>query len=340
MARAGRRITGAAAALVILASMTGCVFLIPDSLRAVSEFRRFADVVDQSLQVDGPEIDITLNAAGGDAISVYLPDAASRRFRIAEETAGTFGIASPVAEQDVFEPDTATVQLESRLVTRGGDDWNLSFDTTRISSIVHGQGYEGYYLFLCHPAVKARVDASVPQDITGVDSYCFHGGGWTIVDEEVEIRLTLLPEISRYLAYLAGVILGVVLLGGIALLVGDKLRRGPFRRRNAGAVALGLIVGIIVAGVGLGAAASAGAGAGPADNLALAKDLGVGLYALSVALPTLFGAIPGIIFAVLLVRKRPWRDDPEPEAFRGWPAPPPPGGPGSPPPPPIPFGVR
>jgi hypothetical protein len=134
--------------------------------------------------------------------------------------------------------------------------------------------------------------------------------------------------------------LAVVLFGAIAWFVGDALRRGPFRRRNAASVAVGLIAGIIVSGAGLGAIAGVGAALGPADNLALAQDLNTGLHALSVLIPTLLGAIPGIIFAALVVRKRPWPDEPEPEARRVWPAPPPPGGAGPPPPPPIPFGVR
>ena len=337
-----RRIAAAGAVLALLMSIQGCVFIVPDSIRAVSEFRRFAETIDESLQLVGPEIDIIINASGGDAISVFLPDRASTRFTLAENIAGLFGVVQPIAEEDLLEPDTATVQLDRRLVTREENAWRLSFDTTRISSIVRNQGFDGYYLFVCHPAVKGRLESSVPQDIVGIDSFCYHGGGWTVVDREVEAELTLLPETSHYLGYLAGVILGVVLFGGIAWLVGDKLRRGPFRRRNAGAVALGLIVGTLLSVVSLGVVAAVGAGVGPADNLALAKDLSSELYAASVGLPAISAVIPGIIFAVLLVRRRPWRDEPEPSAFPAWPAvpPPPPGGPGSPPPPPIPSGVR
>jgi hypothetical protein len=79
---------------------------------------------------------------------------------------------------------------------------------------------------------------------------------------------------------------------------------------------------------------------GPSDNLALAKDLDAGSYALSALFPALLGIIPGLIFMILLVKRRPWPDEPAREQ-RPWPAPPPPAGPpGAPPPPPISWGSR
>ena len=335
-----RRRVAAIGAFALLLSIQGCVFLLPDSIRAASEFRNVLDELDQSLQIDGPEIDVVLNAATGDAITVFLPNEASKRFKIAEQVASALGVASPIAEQDAFEPDTATVQLDRRLPTRDGEKLTFNLDTAPISEIVHNEGYTGYYLFLCHPVVKAQLDSDVPQDLVGPDSFCYHGGGWTITDEDFHASLTLLPDVSRYFAWLAGVILGLVMLGALAWFVGDQLRRGPFRRRNPAAVALGLIVGILLALFLPGVVAATGAAVGPVDNLAVAKDLGVGMYALATALPALAAVFPGITFLVLLVRRRPWPDEPDPHTFPGWPVPPPPGPPGSPPPPPIPSGVR
>jgi hypothetical protein len=41
----------------------------------------------------------------------------------------------------------------------------------------------------------------------------------------------LSPDDGKYLAYAAGVLLGVVLLSALAWFIGTKLREGPFRRR-------------------------------------------------------------------------------------------------------------
>jgi hypothetical protein len=144
--------------------------------------------------------------------------------------------------------------------------------------------------------------------------------------------------VNDYLIFVAAVLLGVLVLSALAWLVGSRLREGPFRRRNAGAVALGLVVGtFVIAGVSVAIGTTA-ADLGPSDNLALAKDLGVGLTALSAGIPALVGVIPGVLFMVLLVKRRPWPDEPSHREAMPWPAPPPPPSePGTTPPPPLPF---
>jgi hypothetical protein len=135
------------------------------------------------------------------------------------------------------------------------------------------------------------------------------------------------------------VVLGTVVLGGVSWFVGDRLRRGPFRRRNAVSVAIGLIAGGFLAVAAMGSTIGIGVGLGPADNLALAKDLPQGAYGGSVAGPAVLALIPGVLLAILLVRKRPWPAEPVPEEWRPWPVPPPPGSTPGAPPPPLP-GVR
>src|SRR6266542_1361274 len=101
--KSSRRVLRAAlgtAAAIALLSLQGCVFLIPNSIRAVSEIRSLQE---QSLQSDSvvPEVDVILNAAGGDAVDVYLPDQASKRFRIAEAAAALLGAnGTPVLAND------------------------------------------------------------------------------------------------------------------------------------------------------------------------------------------------------------------------------------------------
>ena len=335
------RLATAAAATVLLLSLQGCVFFLPNSYRAFTQLRKVQNQVNKnSLAQGAPEVQIVLNAAGGDAINVYLPNAASKRFRIAEAAATWLGASGTPPAEDTFEPDTATVQLHRRLVTRSADGWTTTLETGELQRAVSGEGYEGFDLFVCHPAIETRFNATRPPDYGEGDTTCLRGVGWIVDDNPLKVGVAMLPRSIDYFRFLAGAVLGLVLFGGLAWFVGNALRHGSFRRRSPGAVALGLVAGGLAAAGGVVAVAAVGGAAGPGDNLALAKDLPVGLYALAIGLPALAGAIPGIIFAMLLVRRRPWPDEPEPEQLRQWPAPPPPGGAGPPSPPPLPWGVR
>jgi len=332
------RVAVGAAAATALVSIQGCIFFFPqNAVRSMSGLKNLERQLTQAPNSNLPEIDVILNAAGGDAVSVFLEGSASARFRIAEAAAEWLGAVGAPASADAYDPDVATVQLDRRLVTRSGDAWTLTLETSTMQSAVENEGFEGFDLFVCHPAVETRIDASRRPDYPGDVDVCYRGYGWAVVGEPLRASVRMLPDTADYLRYLAGVVLGVVLLSALAWFIGDRLRRGPFRRRSPAPVAIGLLAGSMVAVVGFGAAVGVGAGAGPADNLALAKDLGVGPLAAAVGLPGLAGVIPGVIFAILLVRKRPWADEPPAEEWRPWPVPPPPGPPGAEPPPPLPW---
>jgi hypothetical protein len=58
------------------------------------------------------------------------------------------------------------------------------------------------------------------------------------------------------------------------------------------------------------AAASIAVDAGPADNLVMARDYGPATHAGAVGLPALVSTLPGIVFASLLTRRRPWAESP------------------------------
>ena len=286
---------------------------------------------------DLPEIDLWINAAGEDTIEVYLNGRSSDRRRIAEGVAAWLGFPGAIAHEHDLYPDTSTVQLDGRLIEPGAEnEWVLDLDTTGLARVLVTTGYEGATLSICTPVVETRVSASEPPDLDTFDTVCeLIGRGWTIPTFEtgpLTIRITLLPEPAYYLAYAAGVLLGTVLFGAFAWWLATKLRSGPFPRRSGASVAIGLIAGGF-ATIGLAAVtAGTGALAGPADNLALARDLAVGGYASSLLFPALVASAPGILFATMLVRRRPADED---DAMGPGLAPTAP--PGSPAPPPLPW---
>lgn len=277
-----------------------------------------------------PEIDVFVTAYGRDSISVYLDGPDSDRRAIAEGIVALLGFPARIAHQDDLYPDTDTIELDGRLIRREGDDWVMDFDGSGMLPILRDAGYSEAILVLCTPPVETRLSADKAPDLGELDVVCDLGGrGWTFstTEEPLRFRVTLVPEPAHYLAYAAGVLLATVLLGALAWFLGDKLRGGPFQRRSAASVAIGLVGGGSAA-FGLGVlAAGIGGAAGPADNLALARDLGVGGYAGSILFPALIATAPGIIFAIKLVRRR--ADDPE-EPTQMMPVPPP-GPPGAPP---------
>lgn len=324
----------ASASMILLSS---CLSFFP-----VDAFRTIDTINGQQLGLNLPEVDIVLNAAGGDAIDVYFDGPASARFEIAEGAARWLGApGAPAFESDYLE-DTVTVQLDRRLAERRGDLWTLTFDTSVLQQIVQNAGFEGVYLFVCHPTVETRLGTSQPPDYGLDGSPCSSQGfGWLIVDDPVRATVTMTPDVADFLAFIAAVVLCLVLVGALAGFVGNTLRRTTFRRRSPAAVAIGLIAGGMLSVFFIGGIAMTAVIFGPADNLALAKDLGAGLYAASVGGPAILGAIPGVILAVLLVRRRRGDEQPAERTFTSWPAPPPPGGTSRPPPPPpLPWGVR
>ena len=334
MSGRARRIAGLGSALLLVV-VTGCApFLLPEVLRTAPRLR--SGDQSQNIGPDYPEIDLNINASGADSIDVYFDGPRSTRFNIAQEAAHWLGATqTPVTDSD-FEPDVATVQLDTRLIRRSGDVWVASFDTALLHEGVEAHGYDTVFLFVCHPAVRTIVRTSRQPDFAPQDTYCIHGVGFVVDSEAVQISMTLLPKTADYLGYVGGVILGVVLLAALAWFVGDKLRRTVFRRRSPAAVVIGMGAALFAGSGAVIATAVLGAVAGPADNLALAKDLGAPAYAGSIAGPSLLGLLPAIIFAVLMVKRRPWRDDPIDTTPRPWPAPPPPGSTGGPPPLPAP----
>ena len=329
-----RRLLGTIAVASFL-GLSSCVFL-PTS-NPVSTYKDIRETIRSAGgNLDLPDVTITLNAAGDDAIDVYTEGTEDKRIYIAEAVGDRLGEEYSFAIPDYLDENVASVQLDRRLLQPRGDSWSFAFDTAAIQQAVAYGGYDSFNLIVCHPAVATEISATRPPDFDA----CFNGAGWVVDATAINISVEARPEVTHYLGFVAGVFLGVVLLGALAWVIGTRLRTGPFRRRTPGAVALGLIAGgIVIVGVA-STIGFASADLGPSDNLALAEDLRVGLYALSAGAPALIGGIPGLIFMVLLVKKRPWPDEPAAEA-RPWPAPPPPTGPPSaPPPPPISWGSR
>jgi hypothetical protein len=319
-------------ALFALAILPGCL-----AARFAVEFSdRFAQFLEEG---DAPEIDLHIRGPGDDSIEVYSEGSPTDRRRIAEGVAAWLGFPNALAYENEFYPDTTTVDLDTRLVEPGsGDEWILDIEGAGLMRVLMATGFDSAVLSVCTPHVETRVRSSRPPDFGFDETFCESDGrGWVILTSDIEpltARVTLLPDAVYYLAYGAGVLLAMVVIGALAWWLGDKLRRGPFRSRSAAAVAIGLIGGSFAA-IGLGVvAAGIGAGAGPADNLALARDLTIGGFVSSILFPALIASAPGIVFALMLVRKRPWPDEVVLPIGPG--APPQP--PGPPAPPPLPWG--
>jgi hypothetical protein len=294
--------------------------------------------LDQAAPPDGrPEIDLWIHASGEDTIDIFLDGRSSDRRRIAEGVAAWLGFPGVIAHEHDIYPDTSTVEIDRLIKPGAEDEWILDLNTNGLARVLVTAGYNEGSLVICTPVVETRIRASEPPDLDPLDTVCgLSGRGWTIRPyggTVPSIRITLLPDTAYYLAYAAGVLLGTVLLSAFAWWIANTLRNGPFRRRSAASVAIGLIAGTVTA-IGLAAAtAGAGALAGPADNLALARDLVPGGYASSLLFPALVASGPGIIFAAMLVRRRPSDDD---EGVIG-PGIAPPAAPGAPGPPPLPW---
>ncbi len=330
--RSGARILLGCVALGVL--VPSCLFVPGNNpVDAYRSARRLAEFDEVDPRI--PHITIVLHAFREDAIDVYSPGSEEEQIFIAEAAAASFGESFPVAEPNFFEDNRADVQLGHRLLKREGDLYTLTVPTQGLQAAVESREYSGFDLLICPPNAEAVFLASRPPDFEA----CINGRAWEVGDERLTVTVTVRPRTAHYLIFVASVILGLVLLGALAWFVGSRLREGPFRNRTSSAVALGLIVGVLAGGGVAWSIASAAMQLGPSDNIALSKDLGVGLYALSAALPALAGAIPGLIFLILLVKRRPWPDQLRPE-LPAFPPPPPPGGPGSSPPPPLPFGGR
>lgn len=334
-----RRVARAALALAGLTLATSCLFSGPDTFRAIDR-----SSTDRTPNIGPAFLDVTLviTASGGDAVDVSFPGSIVTRRRIAEIVASWLELGSPQIEENDLVEDVTTIRDRSskRLIRKARSGWSLTLDTQPLQQGLRLEGESGFNLEICHPAVAATLHATRAPDYDALGSSnlsCVDGFGWSIRTDDPTFRVTvlLLPKTSFYVAYVAGSIVGMALLSAAAWSLGRRLRRGPFRRRNAAAVAIGLVAGGMAAAGFAFAVAMSGALFGPADNLALAKDLGVGMYVAFVALPGLFGTIPGIVFATLLVFRRPWPDEEMGDAPRPWGASSPP-----PAPPPLPWGGR
>lgn len=262
-----------------------------------------------------PEVDLWLNGSGGDAIDVWWNAWAPERLEVAEGVARWLGVANPIALDNELLSDTASVQLDRRLATMHGSDWVFDVETTGLASVLEGAKQPVATLVICTPKVDPSFVGGREPDLAFDEVSCdFDGRGWNVAasDSPLAIRVTMRPDAGDYLTFAAAVLLGVVLLGALAWWVGDRLRRGPFRRRNGASVAIGLIAGVFSAFALAGAVVSAASFSGAADNLALARDMTLGGEVSSVAFPALIAAVPGIVFATLLIRQRRWSDEREP----------------------------
>ena len=284
-----------------------------------------------------PEIDIWLNGAGGDSIDVWYGGPSSERFEIAEGVAAWLGAPNAIARESDYLQDTATAQVTGHFAQERGDVWEFRVNTKGLREAIAASGVGAATLVICYPLVDASVASSVPPDLGFDEIVCdFDGRGWHIAasGEDFDIGVTLRPDPAVYLTYAASVLLAVVLLGALAWWLGDTLRRGPFRQRNAVSVVIGLVAGGFTIVLGGAFAATAGIASGAGDNLALARHLTSGGLAMVVAFPALIATAPGIVFGTLLVRRRPWADEDEPA--RPVPHGPPPDGGVAPPP--LPWG--
>jgi hypothetical protein len=327
MARRWRTIARIGAGIALLLTLQGCIVFPLNGFRSLRVAR------DRGV----PVVEVVINAAGGDAVSVETQGDDPERIRLAEAAAGALGASGYFATEDLFRPNTAVVRLNRRLVSPSEDRWTLRFETGQITTAMLAEGYRSYDLYVCHPSVEARFDASRSPDLPAF-GHCRQGEGWSIGGDDLLIGIELEPKSSHYFVFLAAVLLASVVLSALAWVSVDRLRRGPFRRRTAASIALGVVAGILVAGIDAGTVANIGATLGPAHNLALTRDLGLAALVGVVAAPAAVAAVPGLIVAALLLRKRPWGEEEVPAEWKPWPEPPPPGSTtAAPPPPPMPW---
>jgi hypothetical protein len=302
---AGKRLLAIAA----LAAVTACGMPF-EAFRVRDAFERLPDADPPAPSF--PQIAIVLQAAGGDAVDVYFAGGDPLdRSHVAELVAQWLGVDPSLAELNDFHADAASIQLDRRLARRAGDRFVLALDTAAFQESLSTDGRAGFELVVCHAGVETRFRASRPAD----EPYAcdLRGRAWNVGvgSEPLRVEIALLPDAADYLLFVAALALGLVVLSALAWLTGDRLRRGPFRQRSAASVAIGLVGGGLLT-IGLGAAAAGIAiDAGPADNLVMARDYGPATYAGAVALPALVSTLPGIVFASLLARRRPWPEERE-----------------------------
>jgi hypothetical protein len=316
----------------VAVALVGILFAMPACFAGEVALDVASRVEGTNEAIDGPEIDVYVRSHGGDAIDVFLEDSASDRRAIAEGVAAWLGFPGRIAHEHPFFPDTSTIELDERLIEpASGDEWMLDLDTAGLTVLLRTTGYTEAALVLCTPAVETRLRASRPPDLEFSARVCdTNVRGWALFtsDAPLRVRATFVPEPAHYLAYAAAVLLGTILFGALAWWIGDRLRRGPFRRRSGASVAIGLIGGgFALAGLAV-VTGVVGALAGPADNLALSRDFTFEGFVSAVLWPALLAAGPGVIFATQLIRRRPWADDAPlsstPPGAPGWGGRPPP----------------
>lgn len=257
-----------------------------------------------------PRVEIRIQAAGGDAVEVSLPDGGGDVVGFATEVVNALGHlpdvpdVTPDIDEVSFRP-AASAQFDERLLDRQGPVWALRLDSSELQRAVLRFGYRAVDLVVCAPQAPHVFTATRPPDEQGDRR---PGVGecplWRLdaIEDRVALMLTVEPEAGLYLRLVLALLLGAgatsLIAGGAAVL----LRRGPFRTLSSAAVwtALmatgGAVLAVCTAIVVVAFFNSA------VVNLVMARDLTVGHQALATIVPAWSLALPGLVFAVTVLR--------------------------------------
>jgi hypothetical protein len=258
-----------------------------------------------------PRVEIQIQSAGGDAVDVSLPDGGSDVVGFATEVVNALGRLPDVpdvtrdVDEDVVLRPAASAQFDERLLDRQGRAWALRLDTSELQRAVLRFGYRALDLVVCVPDAPHGFTASRPPDEQG-DRGPAAGDCplWRLdgLEDRVALMLTVEPDADRYVR----LVLGLLLVAAVASLVAGGgavlLRRGPFGTLSSTAVWTALIAtGGAVLAVWTAIAVLAFFDSAVV-NLVMAGDLSVGHQVLATIVPTWSLALPGLVFAVTVLR--------------------------------------
>ncbi len=272
----------------------------------------------------GVEVDLG-TARGSDSINLYnvasTVDKDSYYDELGSSVADAFGVARSKRTIDTHMSDTGdsstsksgenndiTIDLDSRLAKREGDNLHLQFDAAVLRRVSRTWGFDGLELYACSNLPLTDASSRVADSIEGGCHVWRQLPGSTgIAAAPLMVDVTAHPKVADYwhlVGAFALVNLGLMLVfGGITRL----LRRGFLATLGVGNLIT--IAGFVLLSAlswGLAAVILAVVGR-PVDDFVSARDLGTGGHIVSVALPTLLFALPFLVSAIVLTGARPPR---------------------------------